>query len=99
MIEKYKQYYLSKLDIKTYNVVIDGKGFFDQPVKSDIRKCDKIRKIATGERDDYTTDCLLYYIFLKNYCKMIAIDLSKQQALDADSKATQQIHFTRNLER
>ena len=47
----------------------------------------------------HSTGCLLYYNFLKNYCKMIAIYLSKQQALDADSKAIQQIYFTGNLER
>ena len=56
-----------------------------------------MRKIATGEGDDYTTGCLLHYnYFNKNY-KMIAIDLSKQQVLDADPKAIQQINFTRNL--
>ena len=42
---------------------------------------------------------LLDYNYFNEYCKMIAIDLSKQQALDADSKSTQQINFTRNLDR
>ena len=55
------------------------------------------KKISTGQGDDYTTGCLLDYNF-KNYYKMIAIDLSKQQALDTDPKAIQQIHFTGNLE-
>ena len=58
---------------------------------------DSIRKIATGQGDDYKTGCLLDYNYFKNYCKMIAIDLSKQQALDADPKAIQQINFTGNL--
>ena len=56
------------------------------------------KKIATGQGDDYTTGCLLDYNYFKNYYKMIATDLSKQQALDADPKAIQQIHFTGNLE-
>ena len=56
-----------------------------------------IRKIATGQGDDYTTDCLLDYAYFKNYCKMIAIDLSKQQALDADPRVIQQNNFTENL--
>ena len=56
------------------------------------------KKIATGHGDDYTTGCLLDYNYFKNYYKMIAIDLSKQQALDDDPKAIQQINFTGNLE-
>ena len=60
---------------------------------------DTIQKIATGHGDDYTTGCLLDYNYFNNYYKMIAIDLSKQQALDADPKAIQQINFTGNLNR
>ena len=60
--------------------------FFDQPVKSDRRTYDNIRKIATGQGDDYTTGCLLNYPCFKDHYNMIAIDLSKQQALDADPK-------------
>ena len=58
-----------------------------------------IRKISTGQGDDYTTGCLLDYAYFKNYYKMITIDLSKQQALDADPRAIQQINFTANLDR
>ena len=92
-------YYLAKVKIKNYNIMIDRKNFFDQPVKSDMRTYDKIRKIATGQGDDYTTGCLLDHNYFKEHYKMIAIDLSKQQALDADVKAIQQISFTGNLER
>ena len=63
-----------------------------------MRTYDNIGKVATGQGDDYTTSCLLDYYFNKHY-KMIAIDLSKQQALDADPKAIQQINFTGNPER
>ena len=65
----------------------DGKSFFDQPVKNDKVTYENIRKVATGLRDDYTTGCLLGYTYFKKYYKMIAVDLSKQQALDADPKA------------
>ena len=58
-----------------------------------------VRKTATGQGDDYTTGCSLDYAYFKNYCKMIAVDLSKQQVLDADPKAIQQINFTGNLDR
>ena len=77
--------------------MIDGKNFFDQPVKNDKVTYENIRKIATGWGDDYTTGCLLDYIYFKNYYKMIAVDLSKQQALDADPKAIQQINFKAHL--
>ena len=59
---------------------------------------ENIRKIAVGQRDEYTTGCLLDYAYFKYYYRMIAIDLSKQQALDADSKTIQQINFTANLD-
>ena len=73
--------------------------FFDQPVKNNKITYDNIRKIATGQGDDYTTGCLLDYSYFKNTYKMIAVDLSKQQALDADPRAIQQINFTANLDR
>ena len=69
--------------------MIDGKNFFDQPVKYNKVTYENIRKIATGQGDDYTTGCMLDYTQFKNYFKMIAEDLSKQQALDADPKAIQ----------
>ena len=75
------------------------KIFFDQPVKNNEVTYEDIGKNATGQGDDYTTGCLLDYIYFKNYYKMIAVDLSKQQALDADPKAIQQINFTANLDR
>ena len=78
--------------------MIDGKNFFDQLVKDDKVTYENIRKNATDQGDDYTTGCLLDYLYLKNYSKMIAVDLSKQQALDADPKAIQQINFTANLD-
>ena len=79
--------------------MIDEKNFFDQIVKNNKIMFENIRKIATSQGDDYTTGCLLDYIYFKNYYKMIVVDLSKQQALDADPKAIQQINFTANLDR
>ena len=61
--------------------------------------CKTVRKIATGQGHDYTTGCLLDYIYFKNYYKMIAVYFSKQEALDTHPKATQQINFTANLDR
>ena len=79
--------------------MIDGKSFFDQPIKNDKITYENIRKIATGQGDDYTTGCLLDYAYFKNYYKMIPIGLSKQEALDADPRAIQEINSTANLDR
>ena len=79
--------------------MIDGKNIFDQPINSMTKTYENIRKIAIGQGVDYTTGCLLDYPYLKNHYKMIAVDLSKQQALDADPRAIEQINFTANLDR
>ena len=95
----YERYYLPTVEIKDYNIVINGENFFDQPIKNNNVTYENIRKIATGQGDDYTTGCLLDYSYFVDTYKMIAVDLSKQQALDADPRAIQQINFTANLDR
>ena len=79
--------------------MVDGKNFFDQSINNDFKTYENIRKIATGKGDDYTTGCLLNYPYFKENFKIIAIDLSKQQSLDADLRAIEQINFTTNLNR
>ena len=79
--------------------MVDGKKFFDQSINNDFKTYENIRKIATGKGDDYTTGCLLNYPYFKENFKIIAIDLSKQQSLDADLRAIEQINFTTNLNR
>ena len=71
-------YYLPKVEIKDYNVMIDGRNFFDQPINSMSKTYENIRKIATGKSDEYTTACLLDYPYFKENYKVIAIDLSRQ---------------------
>ena len=73
--------------------MIDEKNCFDQPVKNDKITYENIRKVATGQGDDYTKGSFLDYTYFQNYYKMVAIDLSKHQALDT------QINFTANLDR
>ena len=79
--------------------MIDRKNLFDQSVKNNKATYENIRKLATLQGDDYTTGFLLDYMYFKNYFKLIAVDLSKQQALHDDPKAIQQINFTANLDR
>ena len=75
------------------------KKFFDQPIKNNKVTYGNIRKISTGQGDDYTTGCLLDYPYFMDTYKMTAVNLSKQQALDSDPRAIKQINFTANLDR
>ena len=79
--------------------MIDGRNFFDQPINCMNKTYENIRKIATGKGVDYTTGYLLDYPYFKERYKIIAVDLSRQNKLDADPRAIQQINFTANLDR
>ena len=79
--------------------MIDGRNFFDQPIDRIAKTYENIREIAIDIGDDYTTGCILDYSYFKENYKMIAIDLSRQQELDADPRAIQQINLTANLDR
>ena len=93
-VDSYKKYFLPRVKIDNYNIEIDGRNFYDQPINDSIKQYDEVRKISTRQGDDYTTGCLLdFSYFEKNYI-LIAADLSKQKSLDADSRAIQKIIFT-----
>ena len=92
-IKNNKNYFLPRGEIKNYNVLIDGRNFYDQPINDIIKQYDEVRKVSTGYGDDYTTGCLLDYAYFKDNCRLIAVDLSKQKALDAYPRAIQQIIF------
>ena len=94
---KTRRYYLPKDVIDNYNVIISGRNFCDQPVDSDIKRYEEIRKLTTGQGEDYTTGCLLDYEYIKNHYRLIAIGLSRQKELDADPRAIQQIEFAGQL--
>ena len=94
----HSEYYLPKVEIKDCNVKTDVRSVFDQPINNNIKTYENIRKIDTGQGDDYTTGSLLDFPYFKENDKMIEIDLSKQQALDADTRSVQQINFTANLD-
>ena len=92
----YRKYFLPRLKIKNYNIEIDGRNFFDEPINDLIRKYDEIRKISTGQGDDYTTGCLFDFAYFEKNYRLIVVDLRKEKALDSDSRAIQQIIFTGN---
>ena len=89
----YRKYFVPRVDITSYNVLIDGRHFYDQPINDSNRKYYEIRKIATGKGDNYATGSLLDYDYFKKNYQLIAVDLSKQSELDADQRAIKQIEF------
>ena len=93
-IDSYKKYFLPRVKIENCNIEIDGRSFCDQPINDLIKQYDEIRKILTGQGDDYTTGCLLDFVYFEKNYKLIAVDLSKQKVLDVDSRSIQQIIFT-----
>ena len=93
-VDSFKKYFLPRVKIDNYNIEIDGRNFYDQPMNDSIKQYDEVRKISTGQGDYYTTGCLLDYSYFKSNYRLIAADLSKQKVLDADSRAIQQIIFT-----
>ena len=93
-IDSYKKHFLPRVKIENYNIEIDEKTFYDQPINDSVKQYDEIRKMSTGQGDDYTIGCLLDFAYFETNYRLIAADLSKQKALDADSRAIQQIIFT-----
>ena len=88
-----QKYYLPRIDLEKFNVIIDGRNFYDNPIESNIEKYRELKKVMIGKGEDYTTGSLLdFNYFDKNY-KLVAVDLSKQKELDADPRAIQQIEF------
>ena len=72
---------------------LDWRNFYDQIINDLIKQYDEVRKVSTGQIDDYTTECLLDYAYFKDNYRIVAVDLSKKRALDADPRAIQQTVF------
>ena len=90
----YRKYFLPRVKIENYNIEIDGRNFHDQSVNDLIKQYDEVRKISIIQGNDYTTDCLLDFAYFEKKYRLIAANLSKQKALDANSRAIEQIIFT-----
>ena len=93
-----RKYYLPRIDLNKYNIIIDGRNFYDNPIESDIEKYGELKKVMIGKGEDYTTGSLLDFNYFKKHYKLVAVDLSKQKELDADPRAIQQIEFKYMLE-
>ena len=77
IVNSHRKYFLPRVEIKNYNIEIDGRNFYDQPINDLIKQYDEIRKISTGQGDDYTTGCLLDFSYFEKSYRLIAVDLSK----------------------
>ena len=82
-----QKYYLPRIDLEKYNVIIDGRNFYDNPIESDIEKYRELKKVMIGKGEDYTTGSLLDFNYFDKHYKLVAVDLSKQNELDADPRA------------
>ena len=82
-----QKYYLPRIDLKEYNIIIDGRNFYDNPIENNIEKYRELKKVMIGEREDYTTGSLLDFNYFNKHYKLVAVDLSKQKELDADPRA------------
>ena len=88
-----KKYFLPRIGLNKYNVIIDGRNFYDNPIESAIEKYRELKKVMIGKGQDYTTGSLLDYNYFKKHYKLVAVDLSKEKELDADPRTIQQIEF------
>ena len=78
----YRKYFVPRVDITSYNVLSDGRNFYDQPINDSIRKYDEIRKIATGKGDNYATGCLLDYDYFTENLMLIHEQFNKSNLLE-----------------
>ena len=97
-IKSNRNYLLSRGEIKNYNVLTDGRNFYDQPINDLVKQYDEVRKVSTGHGDDCTTGCLLDYVYLKDNYRLVAVDLTKQKASDADPREFNKQYFQVILE-
>ena len=78
----YSRHYVPNVQIKYFNVLIDGKSFFDMPIKNEEKTYEQIIEKTMGKNNDYTTGNLLDYEYFLRHCKLIAINLSKKIQLE-----------------
>ena len=87
------KHYLPRIDLEKYNVIIDGRNFYDNPIERDIEKYRELKKVMIRKGEDYTTGSLLDFNYFDKHYKLVAVDLSKQKELDADPRSIQQIEL------
>ena len=94
-VDSFKKYFLPRVKIENYNIKIDGRSFYDQLVNESIKQYDKVRKISTEKV--MITQLVVYFAYFENNYGLIVADLSKQKALDADSRAILQVIYAAKI--
>ena len=85
MLILFKKYFLPRVKIENYNIKIDGRNFYDQPINDSIKQNDEVKKVSAGQGDDYTAGCLLEFAYFETNCRLIAADLSKKNWFKSNS--------------
>ena len=80
-----RKYYLRRIDLEKYNVIIDGRNFYDNPIESDIEKYRELKKVMVEKGEDNTTGSLFDFNYFDKHYKLVAVD--------ADPRSIQQIEF------
>ena len=93
-LDSFKKYYLPRVKIENYDIEIDRREFYNQLINDSVKQYDEVRKVSTGQGDDYATGCLLDFAYFEKKLQTNRSSLSKQKALHANSRAIQQIVFT-----
>ena len=89
----YRKYFLPRLKIKNCNIEIDGRNFYDQSINDLIKQYDEVRKISTGQGDDYTTGCLLDFAYFEKKLQINCCWFKQTKNFRCYSRAIQQITF------
>ena len=74
-----QKYYLPRIDLEKYNVIIDGRSFYDNPIESDIEKYRELKKVMIGKGEDNTAGSLFDFNYFDKHYELVAVDLSKQK--------------------
>ena len=94
LADSHRRYFLPRVKIENCNIEIGGRHFYDQPINDLIKQYDEVRKVSTGQSDDYTTGCLLGFTYLKKKnCSLIAAELSKQKSFKCRPKSNSTDYF------
>ena len=92
-VDSFKKYFLPRVKIENYNIEIDGRNFYDQPINDSIKQYDEVRKLSTGKGDDYTTGCLLHFAYFEINYRLITADLSKPKSFRCRLKSNSRNYF------
>ena len=69
-VYSFKKYFLPRVKVKSYNIEIDGKKFYDQSINESIKQYGEVRKVLTGQVNNYTTCCLLDFVYFEKYYRL-----------------------------